>query len=211
MKISVILSVAKDLAKTLFIPRLLCFAAMTMLLTSCFSPARNTRGTTYVLAEVPAVQTQAKHRAVILVLPPKTSVLYDTTKMIYTTRPYQLSYFSRHEWTAKPGEMLSPLIVETLQRTHYFKAVVTPPYLAEYEYALRTNVLMLRENFTSPTPYAEFALSAQLYFAENNQLIADQHWIARVPLTKVTPYEGARATNQAVAEVLEKLARFCTR
>jgi cholesterol transport system auxiliary component len=107
--------------------------------------------------------------------------------------------------------MLSPLIVDTLQRTHYFTAVVTPPYLGEYEYALRTNVLMLRENFNSPTPYAEFALSAQLYFAENNQLIADQHWIARVPLTKVTPDEGARATNQAVAEVLKKLAQFCTR
>ena len=58
-----------------------------------------------MLSEVPNnVAHKPMHAVSLLVLPPETSPAYDTTRMAYTARPYQLAYFRDHEWAERPGK-----------------------------------------------------------------------------------------------------------
>lgn len=58
--------------------------------------------------------------------------------------------------------MLQPLLARTLQSTHYFSAVLMPPYPSRYSCALRTKIVELTQDFTTDPPQLEFTLRPEL-------------------------------------------------
>src|SRR5437868_1512672 len=110
---------------------------MTVLLGICMlsacsflSPVKIDATNKYVVNKVPCYIPHKKKRAIILlVTKPEIRPIYNTTLMAYTIRPYQISYYSLNQWAESPDQMFQPLLVQTLQDTHHFKAVVTPPYM----------------------------------------------------------------------------------
>ena len=59
-----------------------------------------------MLTKIPVDLPEGKtHQATLLVFPPETSTVYDTTQMAYEIKPYEIAYFSRTEWGEKPSEM----------------------------------------------------------------------------------------------------------
>ena len=77
---------------------------------------------------------------ILLISVPETIPVYNTTEMAYMIKPYQIAYFSLNQWAETPAEMLQPLLVQTLQNTHHFKAIVTPPYSGHFDYVLNTQI-----------------------------------------------------------------------
>ena len=62
-----------------------------------------------LLNKMPAELPQrSPNGAVLVVYPPQTRPVYDTTEMAYMTRPYEIAYFSQHEWAEPPAQMLQP-------------------------------------------------------------------------------------------------------
>ena len=76
----------------------------------------------------------------LLVFPPQTQSIFDTTQMAYTTHANQVTYFSRHEWGETPSQMLLPLLTGAMRGTQCFRAVVNPPDPFAEARALRTQV-----------------------------------------------------------------------
>lgn len=146
--------------------------------------------------------------ATLLVLPPETKPLYDTTQMAYTLQPYQIAYFSQNEWGATPSQMLQPLLVSTLENTHAFSAVLTPPYSGAYSYALRTEILELAQDFSAEPAVLHLNLRLQLNDGANNRLIASKEIVLRVPMLQNNPGAGIEAANNATATALQEAARF---
>jgi cholesterol transport system auxiliary component len=162
-----------------------------------------------VLNKIPPALPQQETRAItLLVFPPETKPIYDTTQMAYTIRPYQVAYFSRHEWSETPSRMLQPLLVRTLQNTHYFRAVLTPPYSGRYTYSLRTEILELTQDFTSEPATLQLSLRLQLSNDAANRVIATKEISLREPMQQRTPYAGVVAANDATAKALQKVAEF---
>ncbi len=155
--------------------------------------------------ELPQRET---HTATLLVLPPAINPVYDTVRMAYTTRPYQIDYFSLHEWGASPAQMLLPLLARTLENTHYFSAVLTPPYFGPYNYALRTEILELAQDFTSDPATLHLSLRVQLADGASNRIISSRAISLREPMLQETPYAGVIAANDATAKALEQVAGF---
>lgn len=155
--------------------------------------------------ELPQRQT---HPATLLVLPPAINPVYDTTRMAYRTRPYQIDNFSRHEWGASPAQMLLPLLAQTLEDTHYFDAVLTPPYFGPYTYALRTEILELVQDFTTEPATLHLSLRVQLVDGASNRIISSRAISMREPLLQKTPYAGVVAANDATAQALQQIAGF---
>src|SRR5690606_13007295 len=95
--------------------RVIIVACGVSTLSSCaslFPPAIETRKE--VLSKLPLeIPQQPTGPATLLVFPPETRPLYDTTRMAYTTRPYEIAYFSQHEWGETPSQMLQPLLLRT--------------------------------------------------------------------------------------------------
>jgi cholesterol transport system auxiliary component len=162
-----------------------------------------------MLDQMPAGLPQREtHAATLLVLPPETKPVYDTTQMAYTTRPYQINYFGYHEWGATPSEMLQPLLVKTLENTRYFSAVLTPPYSGSYTYLLRTEILELTQDFTSEPAVLQLSLRFQLNDGAANRVIATREISLHEPMQQKTPYAGVVAANNALAKALQELAGF---
>jgi cholesterol transport system auxiliary component len=162
-----------------------------------------------VLNKIPIDLPKEKSRAASLsVLVPETRPIYDTTQMAYTIQPYQIAYFSQNEWGETPSQMIQPLIVQTMQNTNYFSAVLSQPHFGRHTYVLRTEILELKQDFTSNPAMLELAMRFQLSREATNEIIATKELSIREPMREKTPYAGVVAANDATAWLLRELARF---
>jgi cholesterol transport system auxiliary component len=193
-----------DLVKAILLA--LCVA----ILSSCglLSPVKMETNK-YVLNKIPGDLPKENSRAASLsVLIPETNPIYDTTQMAYTNQPYQIAYFSQNEWGETPSQMIQPLIVQAIQNTNYFNVVLSQPHFGRHTYALRTEILELKQDFTSNPATLELVLRFQLSREATNQIIATKELSVRQPMLEKTPYAGVVAANDATAKLLLELARF---
>jgi cholesterol transport system auxiliary component len=173
-----------------------------------FSPVKiDTK--TNVLSNIPLdLPSETIHAATLLVLVPETEPIYATTQMAYTTQAYQIAYFSQNEWAETPSQMIQPLIVKTLRNTHYFSEVLSPPHFGRHTVALRTEILELKQDFTSEPAMLQLKMRFYLSREATNQVIATKELSVREPMRERNPYAGVAAANEAIAKVLRELARF---
>ena len=183
----------------------------TLLLSSCLSPVKTAPPSTYVINALPSVPHLGTHRVALLVGEPEVDSAYATTQMAYTQRPYQISYYVENRWAATPAQMLQPLIVQSLLRTNYFQAIVTPPFIGRYDYILSTQIVKLQQNFTRQPAVVEWVVNAQLSRVLTNQVIATKQFSISQPMIERNPYAGVVATNRAVERFLNQLTEFCLR
>ena len=148
------------------------------------------------------------HGSTLLVFPPETASIYDTTQMVYRDRPHQVAYFGQHEWADTPSHMLYPLVVKALENTGYFRAVLTPPYTGRYTYALRTEIVELTQDFTSQPATLVMSLRLQLTDASAAHVIATKEISQRELMQQKTPSAGVAAANEATAKALQEVAVF---
>jgi cholesterol transport system auxiliary component len=185
-------------------------ALYVVLLSGCtlFSPVKiDTKN--HVLNNIPLdLPSEKTHSTTLLVLVPETTPVYTTTRMAYTTQAYQVAYFSRNEWAETPSQMIQPLIVKTLRNTHYFSEVLSPPHFGRHTLALRTEILELKQDFTSEPAMLQLAMRFDLSREATDQVIATKELSVREPMMERNPYAGVVAANEAIAKVLRELARF---
>jgi cholesterol transport system auxiliary component len=185
-------------------------ASCVLMLSSCtlFSPV-SVEIRKEVLSQLPVQLPHAKARsASVLVLAPTTSAVYDTTQMAYAVQPYQVAYFSQNEWAETPARMIHPLLLRTLQGTDAFSAVLAPPTMGRFTYALQTQIFELRQDFTSQPAALQLTLRFELTRGAASEVVASKDISLREPMRERTPYAGAVAANRAVANALQQLAVF---
>jgi cholesterol transport system auxiliary component len=191
--------------------RALGFLTACLALTGCALLATPPKivGEKAILSEVPQDPPQRTARLeTVLVFAPKTTPLYDTTQMAYSTRPHEVAYFSEREWAATPSQMLYPLVVRTLENTHAFRAVLTEPFAKRYTYALRTEILELIQVFGSESASLVLTLRFQLTDYGANTIVATKEVSVREPMHERNSYAGVIAANEAIAKALQQMARF---
>jgi len=185
-------------------------SSLPFLLTSCsiFSPIKTESTNTYVLSSTPMVSIKQSQRPVtLLVNYPQTTAMYNTTQMIYSTQSFKVAYFTKNQWAETPSQMLLPLITKTIESTHYFRHVMTPGVLGQYDYVLNTQLLKMQQVFFDHSSRVEIILRAQLIHAANNQIVATKDFTVEQEAFP-TPYGGVVALNQAVSTVLSQLSMF---
>jgi len=164
---------------------------------------------TNVLSNIPLdLPSEAIHSATLLVLVPETAPIYATTQMAYTTRPYQIAYFGQNEWAETPSQMIQPLIVTTLRNTHYFSEILSAPRFGRHTFELRTEILELKQDFTSEPAMLQLTMRFYLSREATNQVISSKEVSVREPMRERNPYAGVAAANEAIEKVLRELARF---
>ena len=158
----------------------------------------------HVLSNIPLnLPSERTHSATLLVLVPETMPAYATTQMAYSTQAYQIAYFSKNEWAETPSLMIQPLVVQTLRNTHYFSEVVSPPDFGHHTFALRIEILELKQDFTS-----EPAMHIYLSREATNQVVATKELSVRERMPEKNPYAGVVAANEAMSNLLREIAKF---
>jgi cholesterol transport system auxiliary component len=173
--------------------------------------APKTEPMTAILDKAPdRVPVMAAHPATLLVRLPETSAAYDTTRMAYSVKPYQLAYFRDNQWAGTPAEMIQPLLVRTLQQTGYFRAILSPPESEPAGYSLRTEILELTQDYSASPPVLRFRLRVQLFDASGRP-IAGRDIVEQETMREARAYAGVVAANDAVANALQEATLFVTR
>jgi cholesterol transport system auxiliary component len=186
------------------------FIACVVFFSSCtlFSPV-NIDTKKNVLNNIPLDLRSEKTRpATLLVLEPETAPAYATTQMAYSTQAYQIAYFTKNDWAETPSQMLQPLIVQTLRNTHYFSEVGSPPDFGRHTFVLRSEVLELKQDFTSEPAMLQLAMRISLSRDATNQVVATKELSVSQPMSERNPYAGVVAANEALPKLLRGLAEF---
>lgn len=164
---------------------------------------------TFVLNKMPrTLPVSRSHPVTLLVSQSTTKPVYNTTRMMYSKRPHQVSAYGLNEWAKTPSEMLHPLIVQTLNKTNYFHAVVTSANAGSYQYSLSTQIFQLQQDFTRKTPVVKLSLHAQLMKAGSNRVIAAKVFNVTQRMSQRSPYAGVMAANKATERLLRQLVSF---
>ncbi|OGT60873.1 MAG: hypothetical protein A3E85_01015 [Gammaproteobacteria bacterium RIFCSPHIGHO2_12_FULL_45_12] len=179
---------------------------------SLFSPIQTPDQSAYVISKTPVVRAKRQvQRHTLLVLSPDTKSVFDTALMAYTVKPYEISFYSVNKWAERPQQMLLPLMVQTLQNTQGFRAVIAPPYNGESDFLLSTQILSLQQNLMRSPGMLELVVRAELIKTSTSRVVATKQFTVHQPIFRRTPYGGVIAANQATARFLRELAAFCLR
>jgi cholesterol transport system auxiliary component len=128
---------------------------------------------------------------------------FDTTRMAYTQRLYEVSYHATHQWADSPARMLAPLLVRSLETTGLWRAVVSVPTAVRGDYQLDISSLVLQQEFLTQPSRTHVLLRAQLVEMKEQRVMGARTFEALEPAPSDDAYGGVLAANHAVAKVLQ--------
>jgi cholesterol transport system auxiliary component len=182
-----------------------------LLVSGCeFSPVKSPQKNIYTLGQVNQVKSTrySKTGKSLLVSMPIANPGYTSDKMKYIQTPYRIESFGLNRWVAPPVNMLAPIMAQAVRQTHYFKAVVEPPFSGLTDYDLQTQLVSFEQNFQQPVSRFVLIMQASLINSKTNRVMASRQFDAIIPAPGNNPFSGVLAANKAVAKVSQKIAQF---
>ncbi len=168
----------------------------------------------YVLEAAPAPLTAkpATSREVVLaVSPPRVRAGFDTAQMVWVRQPHGLEVFARNRWADTPARMLAPLLVQTLQRSGAFQAVVPATSSVAAGWRLDTEIIRLQQDFSVKPSRVQLTLGVQLIDLATRRVIASAEFEEVEATETEDAYGGVRAANRALGRMLNRVAAFSNR
>jgi cholesterol transport system auxiliary component len=150
------------------LPTLMGIGIVSLALASCSSLPREERPVhTFILsldhsAGETVISTVKPGAGILVVNVPVAQPGFDTPRMAYTQRSYELSYYATHQWADTPARMLNPLLVQTLERTDYWRAIVPMPTSVRGDHRVDIDQLALVQTFLQKPSQVRVALRAQV-------------------------------------------------
>ena len=150
----------------------------------------------------------AAAQPVLLVEVPSAAAGYDSNRMVYLRQPQTLEAFTQSNWVDTPARMLAPLLVQTLQRSARFKAVLLAPSAAKAGLRLDTEIVRLQQNFLQTPSSVRFTLQATLSDNLTHEVLAWKALDAVQPASSEDAAGGSAAASAAVQQVMQELTRW---
>lgn len=197
------------------------FLALALALVSCGLPQPERRIVqTYRLGWNPAPpkRNPADHlvaEGVLLVNLTHAAAGFETRKIVYVQKPYELNYYSKSEWADAPSRMLHPLLVQAFERSGIWQAVVSMPTTVRGDYRVDTEGLEVRQEFLQQPSRARLSLRVQMLALPSSRVVGTRAFEAAENAPSEDAYGGAIAANRAletlVREVTDWLAACTTK
>lgn len=146
--------------------------------------------------------------SVLLIAQPKAQAGFDTARMAYLLRPYEVSYYAFNQWADTPARMLQRVMVENLEATGRWSAVLQTPGAAPAQYRLDCDNLVLEQQFFSRPSRVRLALRAQLIDARKQAVLATRNFEVSEVAPSDDPYGGVIAANHASAKLITDMAEW---
>ena len=164
----------------------------------------------HVLAVSQVARPAPAMRALVLeVSVPRASPGFDTPRMIYVQRPYELDYFANSRWADAPARMLGPLLTQALEQSGGFRTVVQAPTAVPADVRVNAELIRLQQNFSMRPSRAEIALRVQLVDVRARRVLATRLFEETEAAPSEDAYGGVAGANAALARVLMQVVDFC--
>jgi cholesterol transport system auxiliary component len=164
----------------------------------------------YVLESLQATKpVRVKRNLVLAIGEPQTRPGFDTPQMAYVQQPHELNYFVTSRWADTPARMLEPLLVQAMEQTGSFRAVVQVPGAVPADVRLETELIRLQHDFMTRPSRAQLTLRAQLIDVRGQRVLAVKQFDESENAASDNAYGGVTAANRALQRMLDQLADFC--
>ncbi|MDX2251672.1 MAG: ABC-type transport auxiliary lipoprotein family protein [Nitrospira sp.] len=145
---------------------------------------------------------------ILLVSTPLAEPGYETTKMVYLKRPYELEPYAVNQWADTPARMFASLINETLSRIGAWRAVVPLPSSIRGDFRLDTYGFALQQEFLQDPSRVRISVRAQLIDLRESRVVGTRAFERVENAPSGDAYGGVVAANQAVAALLNDMATW---
>jgi len=152
---------------------------------------------------------QIKRDLVLAVSMPRARPGFDSPQMVYLRQPHELNYFAVNRWADTPARMLDSLIVQTLEQSMSFRAVVHATSMVPANVRLDTELIRLQQDFSTQPSKVQLTLRAQLIDVTDKRVLAVKVFDDTENAASDDAYGGVVAANQMLKRVLNQLADFC--
>ena len=105
--------------------------------------------------------------------------------------------------------MLEPLLVQAMEQTGSFRAVVRRPGAVPADIRLDTELIRLQQDFVTRPSRVQLTLRAQLIDVRGQKVLAVKQFDEVENAASDNAYGGVTAANRAVQRMLDQLADFC--
>lgn len=189
--------------------RLILLILITLMIYGC-SPVAATQTNTYVLKTFSNGYSLVNKSSSInlLVSEPTAPEWLATTNMAYQIHPSQLNYFSKNQWADTPAHLLQAAIVQGLQQSGQFHAVMTVPFAGNYDKRLDIRIFDFSQDFTAQPSCFHVKILAILVNGLSNKVVASKLIDVSVPSSQNSPAGGVQAANLAVTRLNSILLRM---
>jgi cholesterol transport system auxiliary component len=144
----------------------------------------------------------------LLISMPRAQPGFDTPRMAYLLRPYELDYYAVNRWVDAPARMLVRPLTQAMEGTGLWRAVVQTPNTARSDYRLDCDNLALEQQFFSNPSRVRIALRAQLVELKGRRIIAARDFEVFESAASEDAYGGVTAADKALAALLQQLAAW---
>ena len=163
----------------------------------------------YVLQPEPQiVRASVPCADVLMVSPPRALAGLDSRRMLYSEQASELRRFVYNEWSDRPAVMLEPLIIQAIESTGRFHAVVGVGNGILPNLRLDTRVVSFFQDFSTEPSLARVAMRFQLVDLDERTVLATAFFEETEPAPSDDPYGGVMAINIALTRVLERASLF---
>ena len=139
---------------------------------------------------------------------PRSSPGFETDRMAYVQRAYELDYFASNRWADAPSRMLGPVLARALEESGGFGAVVQAPSTVSADVRMVTELVRLQQNFETRPSRIEITLRVQLIDVRTGRLLGTRVFEATENAPSDDPYGGVTAANVALQRILEQVVQF---
>ncbi len=136
---------------------------------------------------------------------------FESSRMIYLKKRHEIEYFTQNQWVDSPARMLAPLLLQALESTGKYRAVIPLRSAASADLRLDTEIVRLQQEFLTKPSQVRFTVRAQLVDLRSKSVLATREFDVIEKAESDDPYGGVIATNRAVQIMLQQIADFCVR
>lgn len=190
---------------------LLCLASLLLGGCSLLQPVKPANMTSYAMdVQFESAEVGTRVSALtLLVNSPSAQPGFNSPRMTYIKRPHEIDYFSQNQWVDSPARMLTPLLVQALEHSAKYRAVVQTRNSAKADIRLDTEIIRFQQEFLTLPSQVHLTIRAQLLDVHEQSVIATREFDVTEKTSDDTPYGGVIASNRAVKKILLQIADFC--
>lgn len=146
--------------------------------------------------------------AVLLVGQPQPHPGFESPRMVYLTRPYELEFYAANQWADTPARLFAPLLVQALSQTGTWRAVIAMPSSVRGDYRLDSSGLVLQQEFVRRPSLVRMSLRGQLIDLKESRVVGTKMFEVEEPASTEDAYGGVLAANRATATMLSQITSW---
>lgn len=188
----------------------LCLLSALLASCSVFQPVKTASVASYALEAKFELTAKSTGDMTLLVSTPIAQPGFDSARMVYIKKPHEIEFFAQNKWVDTPARMLTPLLVQAIESSGKFVAVVTNRSAVTGDLRLDTEIIKFQQEFLTKPSQVRIEIRAQLIDISGRRVMATREFEVIELATSEDPYGGVLAANRAVKRILIQIAEFST-